>query len=144
MLVVGAADRRVHPPRRHHRSARRTVRHPLLRRGGAVAARHFVERSVTAIICASDLMALGAIRSLGHAGYDVPGDVSVIGFDDSPTMSFVAPALTTIRQPVAEIAQGAVTALLALAAGSPSASELRYEGELVVRASTAVARVREG
>lgn len=106
--------------------------------GGALAARTLLTRSATALICASDAMALGAIREIGNAGLRVPHDVSVIGFDDSPTMPFVAPPLTTIRQPVADIAQSAVNALLALAAGSsPSTDELRFEGELIIRASTA-------
>lgn len=111
--------------------------------GGALAARTLLDRSVTALICASDAMALGAIRAIRHAGFSVPEDISVIGFDDSPTMPFVAPALTTIRQPIADIAQSAVNALRTLSAGSStSTTDLHFEGELVIRESTAAPAAR--
>jgi DNA-binding LacI/PurR family transcriptional regulator len=52
---------------------------------------------VTAILCGNDDLALGVLRALHHAGRSVPGDVSVIGFDDAPYSQFVTPALTTVR-----------------------------------------------
>ncbi|MET7736806.1 LacI family DNA-binding transcriptional regulator [Streptomyces sp. NPDC005402] len=52
---------------------------------------------VTAILCGNDDLALGVLRALHHAGRSVPGDVSVIGFDDAPHSGFVTPALTTVR-----------------------------------------------
>ncbi|MDR6973704.1 DNA-binding LacI/PurR family transcriptional regulator [Streptomyces sp. 3330] len=52
---------------------------------------------VTAILCGSDDLALGVLRALHHAGRSVPGEVSVIGFDDAPHAEFVTPALTTVR-----------------------------------------------
>ncbi|MBK3568263.1 LacI family DNA-binding transcriptional regulator [Streptomyces sp. MBT62] len=52
---------------------------------------------VTAILCGNDDLALGVLRALHHAGRDVPGDVSVIGFDDAPHSAFITPALTTVR-----------------------------------------------
>ena len=52
---------------------------------------------VTAILCGNDDLALGVLRALHHAGRAVPGDVSVIGFDDAPHSGFVTPALTTVR-----------------------------------------------
>ncbi|MGQ4389306.1 LacI family DNA-binding transcriptional regulator [Streptomyces sp. SAS_270] len=52
---------------------------------------------VTAILCGNDDLALGVLRSLHHAGRSVPGDVSVIGFDDAPHSGFLTPALTTVR-----------------------------------------------
>ncbi|MEU1192794.1 LacI family DNA-binding transcriptional regulator [Streptomyces sp. NPDC005859] len=52
---------------------------------------------VTAILCGNDDLALGVLRALHHAGRSVPGDVSVIGFDDAPHSGFVTPSLTTVR-----------------------------------------------
>ncbi|WP_328482098.1 LacI family transcriptional regulator [Streptomyces sp. NBC_00377] len=53
--------------------------------------------SVTAILCGNDDLALGVLRALHHAGRTVPGDVSVIGFDNAPHSAFVTPSLTTVR-----------------------------------------------
>ncbi|MEJ1231438.1 MAG: substrate-binding domain-containing protein [Galbitalea sp.] len=55
---------------------------------------------VTAMICASDPIALGAVRAVRRAGLRVPEDVSIIGFDDSALMNCVEPPLTTVRQPI--------------------------------------------
>jgi DNA-binding LacI/PurR family transcriptional regulator len=52
---------------------------------------------VSAILCGNDDLALGVLRALHHAGRSVPGDVSVIGFDDAPHSQFITPALTTVR-----------------------------------------------
>jgi len=59
-----------------------------------------LEAGVTGIVCASDPMALGAIRAAKRAGLDVPKDISVVGFDDSALMNCVDPPLTTVRQPI--------------------------------------------
>lgn len=53
----------------------------------------------SAIFAADDVIALGVIRALKEAGYNVPDDVSVIGYDDQSFAQEVHPALTTIRQP---------------------------------------------
>ncbi|MFF6806399.1 substrate-binding domain-containing protein [Streptomyces sp. NPDC012616] len=52
---------------------------------------------ITAILCGNDDLALGVLRALHHAGRAVPGDVSVVGFDDAPHSAFLTPALTTVR-----------------------------------------------
>jgi DNA-binding LacI/PurR family transcriptional regulator len=52
--------------------------------GGHAAAMRLLDRGCTAIVCGSDLMALGAIRAARTRGLDVPGEVSVVGYDDSP------------------------------------------------------------
>jgi hypothetical protein len=65
--------------------------------GGQQAARVLVERGCTAIVCASDMMALGVIRALREEELSVPGDVSVIGYDASPLIAFTDPPLTTMR-----------------------------------------------
>ena len=86
------------------------------------------------------MMALGAIRAARQRGLDVPRDISVVGFDDSPLIAFTDPPLTTIRQPVTAMGQAAVRALLEEIGGTPAPhSEFVFHPELVVRGSTASA-----
>ncbi|MGF1425878.1 LacI family DNA-binding transcriptional regulator [Kitasatospora sp. LaBMicrA B282] len=109
--------------------------------GGHAAAGVLLERGCTAIVCGSDLMALGAIRAVRQRGLSVPGDVSVVGFDDSPLMAFTEPPLTTIRQPVEAMATAAVDALLEEVGGQPAQrAEFMFQPELVVRGSTGAHR----
>ena len=68
----------------------------------------------TGIICSNDLMAIGVIREAEAHGVDVPGELSVIGFDGIDAASWNEPALTTVEQPIDEIAATAVSALCAL------------------------------
>ncbi|MCP9959227.1 LacI family DNA-binding transcriptional regulator [Streptomyces sudanensis] len=115
------------------------VRHSLYTlEGGQAAAGALLERGCSAIVCASDMMALGAIRAARQRGLRVPGDVSVVGFDDSPLIAFTDPPLTTIRQPVQAMGQAAVRALLEEIGGTPAPhGEFVFMPELVVRGSTA-------
>ncbi|SCL36317.1 transcriptional regulator, LacI family [Micromonospora pallida] len=108
--------------------------------GGEAAAARLLDRGVTGIVCGSDLMALGAIRAARQRGLAVPGDLSVVGYDDSPLMAFTDPPLTTMRQPVVAMAVAAVRALVdeINGHGAPH-SEYLFRPELVVRGSTAVA-----
>lgn len=109
--------------------------------GGQAAAAELVARGHTGLVCASDLMALGAIRAVRATGRDVPADVSVVGFDDSPLIPFTDPPLTTVRQPVAAMGAAAVEALLAEISGTPAPrTELLFHPELVVRGSTGPVR----
>lgn len=108
--------------------------------GGQAAATALIASGCTAIVCASDMMALGAIRAARQQGLSVPEDVSVVGYDDSPLIAFTDPPLTTIRQPVAAMSQAAVNALLEEIGGTPAPhSEFVFLPELVVRGSTAAA-----
>ena len=94
---------------------------------------------MTAIITGSDLQALGAIRTISSLGMTVPGDVSVIGFDDTFLMSHLDPALTTIHQPVQSIVTSAVRALfeaLNTANYSPMHADYVFSPDLIVRGST--------
>lgn len=91
---------------------------------------------VTAVFAANDQMALGVIAAMREGDRDVPGEVSVIGFDDIAEAAFFAPALTTIRQDLAALGTRSVELLLAvLAGGSPA--QIQITPELVVRRSTA-------
>ena len=105
--------------------------------GGGEAAERLLARGATALVCGSDLMALGAIRAARAAGLDVPRDVSVVGFDDSLLMEFTDPPLTTIRQDVVGMGEAAVRALLEEIEGSRTRrGEHLFRPELVVRSST--------
>lgn len=105
--------------------------------GGRSAASALLSRGVTGIVTGSDLMALGAITQVRSQGLSVPGDVSVVGFDDSPLMAYTNPSLTTIRQPVESICRSAVSALVSMIEdGSASTIETLFTPELVVRDST--------
>jgi DNA-binding LacI/PurR family transcriptional regulator len=111
--------------------------------GGHAAAGRLLAHGVTAIICASDPLALGAIRAARRAGLRVPADVSVIGYDDSAFMSCTDPPLTTVRQPIEAIGRAAVELLTGQIEGSRVPSdELFFEPELVARGSTAAAPAR--
>jgi DNA-binding LacI/PurR family transcriptional regulator len=106
--------------------------------GGAAAAGRLLDRGVTAIVCGSDLMALGAIREARSRGLGVPGDLSVVGYDDSPLIAFTDPPLTTIHQPVGPMAISAVRALVDEINGHAAPhSEYMFRPELVMRGSTA-------
>ena len=105
--------------------------------GGQAAANRLLDKGVTGVACGSDLMALGAIRAARARGLTVPGDVSVVGYDDSPLIAFTDPPLTTVRQPVREMSAAAVRALVDEIHGDPAPhSEYIFRPELVVRAST--------
>jgi LacI family transcriptional regulator, repressor for deo operon, udp, cdd, tsx, nupC, and nupG len=90
----------------------------------------------TAIFCANDETAMGFISSAHRAGVMVPRDVSVVGFDDIHFAQSYIPALTTVRQPRAEMGATAMRLLLAIIANEAPAS-VRLPSELVVRDSTA-------
>ena len=109
--------------------------------GGEAAGREVLLHGATAIVAASDLMALGAIRAARAMGRSVPDDVSIVGYDDSALLAFTDPPLTTIRQPLTAMSKAVVAALIDRinGIGQPS-HELLFRGELIVRGSTALHR----
>ncbi|NSC21348.1 LacI family DNA-binding transcriptional regulator [Streptomyces albus subsp. chlorinus] len=115
------------------------IRHTLFTvEGGQAAAEALLEAGCTGLVCGSDLMALGAVRAARGRGLRVPGQVSVVGYDDSELNAFTDPPLTTVRQPVRAMAKAAVDALLEPLRGGPVAeTEYVFQPELVVRGSTA-------
>jgi DNA-binding LacI/PurR family transcriptional regulator len=68
----------------------------------------------TGVICSNDLMAIGAMQEALARGLSVPGDLSIVGFDGIEAATWTQPALTTVEQPIGEIAETAVEALRAL------------------------------
>ncbi|MER8184165.1 LacI family DNA-binding transcriptional regulator [Kitasatospora sp. NPDC094015] len=111
--------------------------------GGQAATTRLLRRGVTGVVCASDPLALGAVRAVRRAGLAVPDDVSVIGYDDSSFMMCTDPPLTTVRQPIEAMGRAAVELLVGEIAGvKVTHDELLFEPELVVRGSTAPVRER--
>jgi DNA-binding LacI/PurR family transcriptional regulator len=92
--------------------------------------------AVTAIFVANDQMALGLLRAMHEAGRTIPGDVSVVGFDDVPEAPYLLPPLTTIRRDFDKIGSRSLALLLAtIEAGERLPSGARVQPELIVRAS---------
>ena len=117
---------------------RLVVRTSFDREGGALGVDTLLEGDApfTAICCANDLLALGALQRLAELGIDVPGEVSVAGFDDISTAALTAPSLSTVRLPLRELGRrGFEHADRMLAGGQPIHEVLPTE--VVLRASTA-------
>lgn len=119
---------------------RRWVDHTVFSvEGGRVATDRLLSKGVTALVCGSDALALGAIRAVRKRALRVPEDVSVVGFDDSTFMGLTDPPLTTVRQPIRALAGAAVASLMAQIEGQPvTANEITFDPELIVRSSTGV------
>jgi DNA-binding LacI/PurR family transcriptional regulator len=83
--------------------------------GGRKALRELLDRPAgeqpTGVMCSSDLMAIGAVQEAVTRGLRVPDDLSVVGFDGIDAASWIQPPLTTIEQPIDEIARTAIAAL---------------------------------
>ncbi|MFI6509126.1 LacI family DNA-binding transcriptional regulator [Streptosporangium sp. NPDC050855] len=105
---------------------------PPTEEGGIAAAARVAEAGVTGVLAYNDLLAIGIIEGLEALGVDVPGDVSVIGFDDSATGRLYRPKLTTVAMPAGAAGRMAVDLLIQ----SMSAATV-LETHLVVRDSTA-------
>jgi LacI family transcriptional regulator len=100
----------------------------------------------TAIFAGSDMQAMGVYEAARLHHLRIPNDLSVVGFDDLPMSGWVSPPLTTIIQPLAQMAAMATRTVLALLDGSSDISSNRIEltTSLVVRSSTAPPRARSG
>lgn len=107
-------------------------------RAGFEAAQALRDGGATAVFAANDQMALGLIGALHAAGVAVPGEISVVGFDDLPEAAYAWPRLTTVRQDFDELARRAVAAVIA---GDAAASAESIVPELVVRDSIAAPSV---
>jgi LacI family transcriptional regulator len=94
------------------------------------------DAAFTAICCANDLLALGAVRRLGELGIDVPGSVSVAGFDDISVAAITAPRLSTVRLPLRELGRRGFAHAVRQLAGD-AAERVLLPTEVVLRDSTA-------
>lgn len=95
----------------------------------------------TAVFVCSDRMALGVYEALAERGLSVPDDMSVVGFDDLPEARWISPALTTVRQPLSEMAATALRLLVRMMDGDrPESTRTELSTRLVRRSSTAAPR----
>jgi DNA-binding LacI/PurR family transcriptional regulator len=94
----------------------------------------------TAVFCYNDMSALGALRAIHAHGLRVPDDISVVGFDDLFIALYSNPSLTTISQPMRQMGTMAMEILLKLFSGSNSKTNIKVQGQLIVRESTAPPR----
>lgn len=112
--------------------------------GGFAAAQAALaaDPDLTAIFASHDLLALGVLEAVKESGRSVPGDVSVIGFDDTAPVALTHPALTAVAIPARQMAQQATTLLLrAITEGTPPVNAAQLlRTSLVIRNSTAPAR----
>lgn len=90
----------------------------------------------TALLCANDMMAIGALEYCRAIGLSVPGDLSIVGFDDVPMARLLSPRLTTVRQPAHEMGMGAAELLIDLIQGQNKPDQPKpYAVEVKVRES---------
>ena len=105
---------------------------------GLVAARELLRVRPTAIVATNDLQAMGVYEAVREAGLRIPDDVSVVGFDDLSVAAWMSPGLTTVHQPLHDLAVTATDLVLCLAWGTPVPTlRLELPTHLVVRGSTA-------
>jgi LacI family transcriptional regulator len=104
---------------------------------GAAAMRRLLERdpSIDGLFAANDQMAMGALSVLAEAGRRVPDEVAVVGFDDDRYAATTMPALTTVRQPAAQMGAEMASKLIRLIEGESVESDTILPTELIVRAS---------
>jgi DNA-binding LacI/PurR family transcriptional regulator len=116
---------------------RLVIRQSYTIEGGQAAAQTLLGLGATAVVAASDYMALGAVRGIRRQGRSVPQDVSVIGYDGSMITEFFDPPLTTVRQPAERLASEVGRSVLALVSNRDvPVGELLFDPELVIRLST--------
>jgi DNA-binding LacI/PurR family transcriptional regulator len=94
-------------------------------------------RDFTAIFSSNDQMALGLIHAFRSVGLDVPGDISIVGFDDIPEAAHFWPPLTTVRQDFEELGRQCVARLLGSALGDTRPAAKPLAPQLIIRESTA-------
>jgi len=103
---------------------------------GAAAADYFAKKDVTALYCASDLMALGATQQFASLGYSLPKNMSIVGFDDLPLCLSSVPPITTIAQDPVALGEAACATLCGIRQNIPI-KNVKLSPRLIVRESTA-------
>ena len=93
----------------------------------------------TAVLCYNDLAAMGLLAAAHEVAWQVPDDLSIVGYDNIPLSAFTIPALTTVHQPTQKLGQLAVESCLAALIGMPIADAV-LTGELIIRDSAAAPR----
>ena len=98
----------------------------------------------TALLCANDQMAFGAIKAAREAGFSVPRKISIVGFDNIPAGSYFDPPLTTVEIPMYDIGVAAMRMLIGLLSGERFEKLRLFNTKLLVRGSTGRMRKKEG
>ena len=96
-----------------------------------------LDRPPTAVFCANDVQAIGALSECRDAGLSVPSDISIVGFDDMPIAQYITPKLTTVRVPAQEMGDSAAKRLIAAIETSAPVLPLELSTDLVIRETTA-------
>ena len=109
---------------------------------GYVVASELLERrtDVTAIFAISDVLAVGACRAIKDKGLMIPKNIAVAGYDGIDMSQYYNPSISTVKQPVDDIAKDAITLLFNIISGKQSHQHRVYDGELLIRESTNVVR----
>ncbi|KRC63143.1 MalR repressor protein [Agromyces sp. Root81] len=115
------------------------VRHEYSVEGGISATNTLLgDSDLTAIVAASDEIALGAVKAARRRGLRVPEDISIVGYDDVYPLDFADPPLTSVRQPIERLAEAVVPVMTRLVKHrAVHRGELFFEPELIIRSSTA-------
>ena len=103
---------------------------------GQIGLDHCLAAGVSAIFCYNDQIAIGVLNRCYHRGIAVPRQLSIVGYDDIRSASYVNPPLTTVRQPLHEMGRTAMRMVLGLIEKRPVQNEM-LDCELVVRESVA-------
>ena len=107
----------------------------------AMAALLRLSKKPTAVVCSNDWTAIGALNAIAAGGFRVPHDISLVGFDDIPLVTYTTPPLTTVRMSAADVGSVAFQALFGLIAGERIEGDVyQIPTKLVVRESTAKPR----
>jgi DNA-binding LacI/PurR family transcriptional regulator len=145
----GPPHRLAHDTQRRRRSTAGSLVWRLDPRSGYAAGQQLANRRaagqhITAVFVANDQMALGLLRAFREHGIDVPGDVSVVGFDDVPEAEYFSPPLTTIRPDFAAVGRNSIGVVLDQIESGPvnQPSRIIVPATLVVRTSTTSPAVR--
>ena len=101
------------------------------------------QTKITAVLCGNDVLAVGALRAARELGLDVPGDVSIVGFDDIEIAQVAYPPLTTVHVPHREMGKQAAQALVDLLHGSGPITAQELTSELRIRASLGPASTQD-
>jgi LacI family transcriptional regulator len=99
------------------------------------------DEGLTGVFAHNDLLAIGAIAAIRQAGLSCPGDVSVVGYGATPLTEYLDPSLTTVLYPAIQMGRSAAETVLSILRGDEPPSAVALRPRLIVRASTAPARV---
>lgn len=107
-------------------------------KGGVEATKSLINQKIkpSAIFCANDQMAIGAIKVLRESEYRIPEDIAIVGFDDIEIASYIRPSLTTISVPMYRLGQTAMVDLLNIIKGKEVKKKVVLQTKLIIREST--------